>query len=62
MRKQTKDDLKKIQEQEDLLKGNINRMCVTDDLSELDTMANHAIKRIKIIQNINYARLIEAEE
>ena len=61
MRKQTQDDLNKINKQEDLLKGNIVRMCVTKDIAELDTMALHAIERIKIIQKINYARLTEAE-
>ena len=62
MRKQTYSDLRDIRNQEDLLRGNINRMCVTDSLSELDTMAHHAIERIKIIQNINYKRLTEKEQ
>lgn len=61
MRKQTSDDLKKIYNEEELLKGNISRMCTTDKLSELNTMAHHAIERIKIIQKINYARLTEDE-
>lgn len=62
MRKQTKDDLEKISVQEDLLKGNINRMCVTDDIGELDSMALHARKRIEIIQQINYKRLMEVKD
>ena len=59
MRKQTTEDLRKIRNQEDMLRGNINRMCVTDDLAELDTMALHAIERIRLIQKINYERLTE---
>ena len=62
MRKQTKEDLQKIRVQEDLLKGNINRMCVTDDIGELDSMALHARERIKIIQQINYKRLTEVAD
>ena len=61
MRKQTREDLQKIQIEEDMLKGNINRMCVTDDLDELESMAEYAIDRIKKIWRINYERLTENE-
>lgn len=62
MRKQTKADLAQIQEQEELLKGNINRMCVTDSLQELVEQKNFAEFRIGRIMAINYNRLRESEE
>ena len=61
MRKQTQDDLKKIDEQIGLLKGNINRMCVTDSLEELRDMDRWAKARINQIVAINYCRLTEQE-
>ena len=61
MRKQTQDDLKKIDEQRDLLRGNINRMCVTDSLEELRDMNRWAKARINQITSINYRRLTEQE-
>lgn len=42
----------------DTLKGEINRMCVTDELSELDTMALHAKKNIEKLQNMRYSDLV----
>lgn len=62
MRKQTKEDLAEIREQEEMLKGNINRMCVTDSLQELVEQKNFAEFRIARILNINYNRLRESEE
>lgn len=59
MRKQTQDDLKKIDEQRDLLKGNINRMCVTKDMEELQEMYDYAKYRIDNIFHVNYDRLTE---
>ena len=59
MRKQTTEDLQMIQIEEDMLKGNICRMCVTDDLEELNSMAIFAMKRIQKIFDINLARLTE---
>lgn len=61
MGKLTQDDLKKIDEQMDLLKGNINRMCVTDSLEELRDMDRWAKARINQIVAINYRRLTETE-
>lgn len=61
MRKQTREDLQKIQIEEDMLKGNINRMCITDDLNELESMAEYAKKRIDKILQINYGRLTEED-
>ena len=42
----------------DMIKGEINRMCVTDELSELDTMALHAKKNIEKLQNMRYSDLV----
>ena len=39
----------------DTIKGEINRMCVTNDLCELDTMALHATNNIKKLQNMRFA-------
>ncbi len=41
----------------DTIQGEINRMCVTKDLSELDTMALHAKKNIEKLQNMRYAEM-----
>lgn len=41
----------------DLLKGNVNRMCVTDSMDELEYMATVALSRIEKILNYR-ARLL----
>ena len=38
----------------DTIKGEINRMCVTDDLSELDSMTLHATKNIEKLRKMKY--------
>lgn len=38
----------------DTIKGEINRMCVTNSLVEFDTMCNHAKKNIMKLQKIIY--------
>lgn len=38
----------------DTIQGEINRMCVTKDLAELDTMALHAKKNIEKLQDMRY--------
>ena len=43
----------------DMLKGNINRMCVTDDREELDKMFFHAIKSLNRIHDGNFERIRE---
>ncbi len=43
----------------DMLKGNINRMCVTDNIEELKRMYEVAKKRIDEIYLHNEKRLIE---
>ena len=62
MRSLTEEELQKIRVQEDLLQGNINRMCVTKSLSELDNMAFYARKRIETIQSINHKRFKEEDK
>lgn len=39
------------------IKGEVNRMCETDDLAELDTMALHARKNIERLQKMRYDQL-----
>ena len=50
------DDLerKEILNLADMIHGEINRMCVTKDLSELDSMALHARKNIERLQAMRY--------
>jgi hypothetical protein len=57
MRKQTQQDLNNIYNCEDMLKGCICRMCVTDDMAELNEMTLSAIRWIEKIREINYDRL-----
>lgn len=45
-----------------MLKGNVNRMRVTDDLEELLNMYAHAKCRLDIIFYANYFRLKEEEK
>ena len=51
--------LKEIYNLEEMIKGEINRMCVTYELSELDTMHLHAIRNVEKIWQMNYKRLKE---
>lgn len=41
----------------DMLRGNINRMFLTDDAAELVRMYEFAQKRLEIIYEYHYARL-----
>ena len=43
----------------DTIVGELNRMMVTHDIAELDTMAQHAQKNIKQLQAIRYADMKE---
>ena len=43
----------------DMLQGNINRMCVTDDLNELNEMYNFAHRRLFKIFYMNFMKLME---
>ena len=55
-------DLDKINQLEDSLKGNINRMCVTDKQEELESMYHWAKKRVSEIYFMNLSRLINIRE
>lgn len=43
----------------DMLEGNINRMCVTDDLKELNSMFEFASRRLDAIFHYNLKRFNE---
>ena len=58
----TNDELNRIHNEEDMLKGNINRMCVTDSLKELFKMYDMSLKRISRIYNTNLDRLLYDEK
>ena len=46
-----------IEIETDLIKGNINRMCVTDNMQELYIMYSFAKKRIENLFNYNLKRI-----
>lgn len=50
---------RKIMSEYDMLQGNVNRMLVTDDISELNTMALYAHNRICKIWDYNRGRLLK---
>ena len=53
----TENERKSIMILADTINGEINRMCVTKDLSEFDTMYTHAKKNLdKLSTMIYYAR------
>ena len=58
----TEEEHKKMMNLADMIEGEINRMCVTRDLSELDAMALHARKNIEKLQNMRYADFKENKE
>ena len=57
----TEQERKELNNEIDMLKGNINRMCVTDDISELSKMYQVAQKRIDKIHSMNLDRFIKEE-
>lgn len=44
-----------------MLQGNVNRMCVTDDVEELNSMKEWAIKRTNEIHTYNLSKLIQSK-
>ena len=62
MRKLTNGELQKIYNEEDMLKGCINRMCVTKDMMEFNAMYKSAIDRINRLTNICVKRFLETVE
>lgn len=57
----TDDELNRIRIEEDMLKGNINRMCVCDECEELITMYRFSKLRIQTIFDICSEKFIESE-
>lgn len=45
----------------DTIKGEINRMCVTNELAEFDTMYGHAKKNIEKLSKMIYDKRFKAE-
>lgn len=45
----------------DKIEGEVNRMCVTNDLHEMYSMSLFARKNIEKLQELNYRRLTENE-
>lgn len=50
---------KEVEYLRDMLNGNINRMCVTDDLVELCNNATYAIKKINCLIDIATNRFLD---
>ena len=50
----TENERKEIMNLADIIKGEINRMCVTKELSELDTMEQHALINITKLAHMRY--------
>lgn len=50
-------DEKEVHNEYDMLRGNMNRMFLTDDVAELVKMYEYAQKRIEKIYEYHYARL-----
>lgn len=59
----TENERKSMMVLADTIHGEINRMCVTNELSELDTMHQHAKANIdRLLDMIYKGRFIKAEE
>lgn len=59
MRHLTEQERRHIEFERDMLNGNINRMCVTDDIEELYKQADFAVRRIFKIENIAMSRFTD---
>lgn len=62
MRYLTDNELRIMNNERDMLNGNFNRMCITDDIEEFVKMQTVAISRISKILKICAERLTESEE
>jgi hypothetical protein len=58
----TEKDRRILDDDMDMIKGNLNRMCVCDTIKELEEMYNFAAKRLFRIYRINLERLIDKAE
>ena len=61
MRSLTTNELQQIYNEEEMLKGCINRMCVTKDAIEFNAMYESAMLRLISIFEINLERFKESE-
>lgn len=61
MRTLTNEELQRIYIEQDMLRGNISRMCTTDDMIEFDVMCETALKRLRYIIEICDKRFLESE-
>jgi hypothetical protein len=52
------DERKAIMNLADMMKGEINRMCVTEDLEELWAMEKYLYKNTKRLWELNHDRII----
>ena len=59
MRYLTEQERRLIENECDMLKGNINRMCVTDNIEELYKQSDFARHRILKIENIAKSRFAD---
>lgn len=59
MRYLTEQERRCVENEFDMLKGNINRMCVTDDIKELYKQVDFAVRRIFKIENIAVSRFAD---
>ena len=57
----TENERKTIMILADTINGEINRMCVTDDLSEFDTMYGHAKKNLDKLSKMIYDARFETD-
>ena len=57
----TENERKTIMILADTIQGEINRMCVTKDLSEFDTMYGHAKKNLEKLSKVIYDSRFKAE-
>lgn len=57
----TENERKTIMILADTIHGEINRMCVTNELSELDTMYLHATKNLDKLSKMIYGTRFKAE-
>lgn len=59
MRYLTEQERQRIENECDMLKGNINRMCVTDDIEELYKQSDFARHRILKIEKLAKSRFAD---
>ncbi len=46
----------------DMLRGNINRICVSDDVEEISQMYHYALTRLEELMKYNVRRVVERKK